>query len=884
MDNKDIDNYTNEKNIEESQITLDKQADKNIEKTITIKSIKDVEPKYKKPKRTKWEKFRLVMAFVVCFCVLIEFMVFAGGIAVCIDMIKDAPVLNIDDFVGNESTKMYDRNGEIITEVGAYLRENITYEDMPEALIDAVLAIEDSRYFEHFGFDIPRFIKSGVEVVKARSFVQGGSTLTMQLVKNTYYQTDNIEGGTMAEKKIERKVQEIYLAMQLDKSFDKKTIFELYLNKLNFGGNIRGVQKAAYYYFGKSASTLNTSECALLAGVINGPNGYNPYYHLEEATDRRNTVLDMMAYHGYITLEDCELAKSIKIEDQLVGEDYSTVQSGSQYQSYIDVVIQEAQEITGKDPSFYGMTIYTNMDRNIQQQIERIQNSEDIRFPDDLMQVSMITIENDTGSIVGVGGGRNYEGARLLNRAISQYKQPGSSVKPLLSYALAFEYLGWSLDHIVTDRPITYPFESRVLVNSDGKYRGDVPLKDAVGTSLNIPAILTLEEVVDTIGKEKVVDYMQSLGFTRVTDDNFHLSFAIGGTWFETTPYEMAGAQAAMLNGGIYNKPHTIEKIIMQDGSVYYPSDQNRKVISSGSAWMVTELLYNNVYGPYFNYMQILKRDYPVYAKTGTSDWGSDGLQYGIPKGAAKDRWMIASTAEYTNALWVGYDKGISGMNTYFSSYNSSLNIPGNINKLILDACETSSNMAKLENGITKPNDVDEITYVYGTYPYAKPENWMTSDQIVTSYVSKAGEKDLVSIYDYEFDGEFNGISASQNEDGGINISWSVGNGGCFGNEKDISLIDDYNNIPAYGTCLFDYSWILGESNITYWATIYSDGNQVGSVSTNIPSYSGWPGELYGNVKVCGGYTSNEYTSETKCTAFDYSYGYWDDSWGPRPW
>ena len=884
MDNKDIDNYTNEKNIEESQITLDKQADKNIEKTITIKSIKDVEPKYKKPKRTKWEKFRLVMAFVVCFCVLIEFMVFAGGIAVCIDMIKDAPVLNIDDFVGNESTKMYDRNGEIITEVGAYLRENITYEDMPEALIDAVLAIEDSRYFEHFGFDIPRFIKSGVEVVKARSFVQGGSTLTMQLVKNTYYQTDNIEGGTMAEKKIERKVQEIYLAMQLDKSFDKKTIFELYLNKLNFGGNIRGVQKAAYYYFGKSASTLNTSECALLAGVINGPNGYNPYYHLEEATDRRNTVLDMMAYHGYITLEDCELAKSIKIEDQLVGEDYSTVQSGSQYQSYIDVVIQEAQEITGKDPSFYGMTIYTNMDRNIQQQIERIQNSEDIRFPDDLMQVSMITIENDTGSIVGVGGGRNYEGARLLNRAISQYKQPGSSVKPLLSYALAFEYLGWSLDHIVTDRPITYPFESRVLVNSDGKYRGDVPLKDAVGTSLNIPAILTLEEVVDTIGKEKVVDYMQSLGFTRVTDDNFHLSFAIGGTWFETTPYEMAGAQAAMLNGGIYNKPHTIEKIIMQDGSVYYPSDQNRKVISSGSAWMVTELLYNNVYGPYFNYMQILKRDYPVYAKTGTSDWGSDGLQYGIPKGAAKDRWMIASTAEYTNALWVGYDKGISGMNTYFSSYKSSLNIPGNINKLILDACETSSNMAKLENGITKPNDVDEITYVYGTYPYAKPENWMTSDQIVTSYVSKAGEKDLVSIYDYEFDGEFNGISASQNEDGGINISWSVGNGGCFGNEKDISLIDDYNNITAYGTCLFDYSWILGESNITYWATIYSDGNQVGSVSTNIPSYSGWPGELYGNVKVCGGYTSNEYTSETKCTAFDYSYGYWDDSWGPRPW
>ncbi|MCI5774580.1 MAG: penicillin-binding protein, partial [Erysipelotrichaceae bacterium] len=482
---------------------------------------------------------------------------------------------------------------------------------------------------------------------------------------------------------------------------------------------------------------------------------------------------------------------------------------------------------------------------------------------------------------VGIGGGRNYNGARLLNRATSQFKQPGSCVKPFLSYALAFEHLGWSLDHVVVDKPYTFPMESRVLRNFDGKYRGDVPLKDAVGTSLNIPAIITLEEVQKEIGTEAIVDYMQSLGFTRVTDDNFHLSFAIGGTWFESTPYEIAGAQAAMMNGGVYNKPHTISKIVMQDGTVYYPTDQNRRVLSSGSAWMVTELLYNNVYGPYFNYMQILKRDYPVYAKTGTTDWGSDGLQYGIPQGAAKDKWMIASTSEYTNALWVGYDKAVSGEGTWFSSYKSSLNIPGNISKLILDACEESSGVPKKE--ITRPSDVEEITYVYGSYPYAKWESWMSVPS-VTSYVSSAGKKDLVDIKDHKVDTTYNGISATQGADGSINIGWSVGEGGCYGDTKDISLIDQYNNVPATGACLFDYSWVLG-NNISYWATISCDGYQIASITSETASYSGYVGDLYGNVSVCGGFSTGSFSSESKCTSFTYQYDDgWDDAWGPRPW
>ena len=295
---------------------------KELEETKILNKVEDVQLKTpKRPKRTKWQKFRLVMAFIVCFCVLIEIIVGSIGLSVAYTMLEDKPELNVNDFISNESSIMYDKDGNTVAELGAYLRENISYDQMPESLIDAVLSIEDSRYFEHFGFDIPRFFKSGIAVLQAGDFVQGGSTLTMQLVKNTYFQTDDVDtGGTLAPKKIGRKVQEIVLAMELDNSLDKKTIFELYLNKLNFGGNIRGVQKAAEYYFGKDASELNIVESALLAGIINAPNGYNPYYYLDKATARRNKVLDMMAYHGYISDEECTLYKSISVEDQLVGK------------------------------------------------------------------------------------------------------------------------------------------------------------------------------------------------------------------------------------------------------------------------------------------------------------------------------------------------------------------------------------------------------------------------------------------------------------------------------------------------------------------------------------------------------------------------------------
>ena len=852
-----------------------------------------------------------ILTIILCIGIVVELIAIASGGFIIKSMTDHAPSLNLTDFIGEESTKIYDDSGNLITEVGVYLRENVTYDQYPESLVDAFLSIEDSRFFSHFGFDIPRFTKAMIENLKTMSFDQGGSTFTMQLVKNTYFSIEATDGSAGKErtKSIEYKVQQIYLAMKLEKLLSKKEIFQLYLNKLNFGGNIRGIQRASQYYFGKSCNELTLCESAMLAGIVNLPNRYNPYDYLDYATDRRNNVLYLMNHHGYITDEEYELAKKIKLENTLVGDSRQATED-SEYQSYLDVVLEEALELTGVDPTIKGMQIYTHLNRNMQEQVEAIQNGEtSVVFPDDLMQVAMVSMDNHTGAIVAVGGGRNYDGARLLNRATMNYKQPGSSVKPLLSYALAFEYLGYSLDEVLIDKPITYPLESMVLVNASENYQGDVMIRDAVGNSLNIPAIVTLNRVVEKIGKEKVVDYLHAIGFSHVKAENFHLSYAIGGTTFETTCKELAGAHSMLMNNGVYNKPHTIQKVVMtSDGSVIYPDGQNTKVLSPGSAYLAADLEESDVSGPYFNYMQILKSDYPVYAKTGTTDWGNDGVQYGIPKGQMKDKWMVASTSRYTNCVWVGYDMAVAGKETYYTQYKSSLNIPGNINRLLLDK---EAELFGTPEGLQPPEDVTESTYIFGTFPHVKPEYAADGGGTVTSRVSKSGLENMPLSTVEEFtayqqnEAKFlgsSGMSASYDQFGTLNVAWGNSSGVCAGGSRYIGLHDPYNSIDQWGACIADVSWLSG-GNGQYWATVYVNENPIAEISSTNGFYTGYVGDLSGEVKVCGGSTTADGSDNTACTvaAFnnndnpggyydeggnwipldttDYSqYGYWDEN------
>ena len=813
-------------------------------------------PKKKKRRGSLGKKIAI---FFVYFLLIAGLAVGGGGLYIASEMIKDAPEISLNDFEGLESSQIYDQDGILITELGAYLRENITYEDMPNSLVDAFVAIEDSRYFEHPGFDVPRFAKAALENLKSKSFGQGGSTFTMQLVKNTYFQVDDLENSTIAEKSVDRKVQEIWTALKLEKQIDKKQIFQLYLNKLNFGGNIRGVQKAAQYYFGKDAKDLSLGESALLAGIINRPNAYNPYENLDYATNRRNTVLDMMVYHGYITEMEADLAKSIRVEDLLVGEDYTVSESGGPYQAYVDAVIEEVKQITGKDPALTPMKVYTNMDRTVQEQIDAIQKGENIEYPDELMQIAIVSMNNQTGEIRGLGGGRNYSGARLLNRAISQFKQPGSAVKPFLSYALAFEHLGWATDHVITDRPIVYRGTKKVINNFDGQYRGDVTLQQAVGQSLNTPAIQTLQEVIDTIGRSKVVDYLQSLGFSQVNNDNFDTGYAIGGSSFQASATEMASAHAAMVNGGRYVKPHTISRIEFNDGTADYVADHDGKqVISEEAAYMSSPLMQYCVEGPYFNYMQVLKRSYPVYAKTGTTDWGKDGLRFGIPEGAAKDKWMIASTSQTTNVVWVGYDKGVKDEGTYFNNAKSKLNIPGQICELLLDANYDEADPPK---ALTRPDGVENITHIIGTFPYASLDG--VDPSLSTTGLIKKEYNNLVSPWGNSEQKLESTVSGYIDEWGGLTINWGGYRGDLPANQKEISLSQGDIYVYAVGQKLFDWNWILG--NPYYYAKVYLNGNLYHEVSSDQPTYYDWV-EGGGSVKVCGYYVySTGLHSEEQC-------------------
>ena len=813
----------------------------------------------KKPKK-KIRKSLIVLILIICMYIGMG----TGVFLFLKDKMKDAPKLDVRDFIGQEMTNIYDCNGTLIQEIGAYMRDNVPYDQLPECVIDAFLAIEDSRYFVHMGFDIPRLMKSTLDYVRTGNADSGASTFTMQLVKNTYFSVENGEQSTERARTITYKIQQILLSAQLERYMNKEEILQLYLNKVNFGKNIRGIQKASLYYFGKDCTDLDTNEAAILAGIVNLPNLYNPYEYLDYATNRRNTVLTLMANHGYITQEQKNLCMSVKIENLLVGENYIP-QNDYDYQSYIDAVIEEALVLTGKDPMVTGMDIYTAMNPQLQDTVDLLQNGYGgVVFPDATMQSAIVVMNNRNGEIAALGGGRDYSGARLWNRATQMYKQPGSSVKPVLSYALGFEVLGYTMNEVLIDRPMTLPAQSRILVNATGYYQGDVSIKEAVARSLNIPAIAVFEDITARIGVEKMVEYARSLGFRTIREDNYDLLFAIGGNEFTVTPLQLAGAHGAMINLGVYNKPHTIRRITTSDSRVYEPDMEGTRVLSSGSAYLVDLLMQNNVESGIFNYMQILKRDYPVYAKTGTTDWGDDGLIYGIPKGAAKDKWMVASTAQYTNVVWVGWDQAVAGGNNYFSAEYSKLNVPGRLQEALLNAEEQYSDSA-MRAGVVRPEDVHNITYVSGTYPHVEFEEGMPEYYRNVADVSDTGLANVPLIKKESIDQEsLKGILACIKNDQ-LSIQWNVIPDPCSGS-RNISLYDGNNSISAWGGCMYSLTWLYDTGSISYQAEIFVNDKSVQTVTSDtsritVPLST----KEDDTVKVCGTVTRNGTQSKEAC-------------------
>lgn len=822
----------------------------------------DMAKKKKKGKFSRLEKFNIFLLSVFSLMVIGVI----TGTLIFLTLIAAGTDLDIDALANKTQTLVYDKNDELYFDMSMYSPEGEAFSDTPyinitQSAVDAFVAVEDSRFFKHKGFDVPRFTKAIFINVADGGFSQGGSTLTMQLVKTSQLK---------AEKKLTRKAREIVMSLKLDKALTKDQTFEYYVNKINYGaGNTRGLEGAAQYYFGKSASDLNLSESALLAGVVNLPNKYSPVKNLENAYTRRNTVLDLMLRHGYITEEEAMLAKAVKIENQLTSENIaSSSTEENPYIDYINAVIDEVKDVLDVDIVGSPLKVYTNMDPDLQKTISDIQHERNYTYPDDIMQSGIVVGDNDTGAVLAIGGGRDGQVMKGFSRATDMFQQPGSVTKPLLSYALAFEHLGWATSHVVEDKPVQYAGTDKYLGNANGRYQGEVRLKDAVANSLNTPAYITLGEVQEKVGRNTVAQYLRDLGFSKVKDEEYNQQYAIGGSTFQVSPMELFGAQAVMMNGGYYIEPHTVRHVETAKNEIIEDKFESTKVrvISEESAYLVSALEDYNVSSGIINRMEVLGgKGYPVYAKTGTTDYGDTAVHLGIPEGAGKDQWMMASSRKYTSVVWMGFDKPEAGKYTWWTNSKYNANPLGKMNNILLDAAHRGK---ENPGRVQRPAGISDITHVLSTFPYANPianmdSTYITSGEINSKYLKLVDlERDNINIEAMSSD-----FNASYNLDNQqITINWPAypEGGSIQGSTYDISV----GRIKATGTRLFHPSWIFGP--VQYKAEIKEDGAVIDTISSGESSTS--KSIKLGNgtkVEICGWYGNNQQNGEAHCVTID---------------
>lgn len=697
------------------------------------------------PRKKRYFIFRKIIATILVSILIAAILVATFALGKVRDMIDDRPEMNLQLLETTESSIVYDADGNQFAELALKLSDNITYDELPNVVIDAFISIEDAKFFEHEGFDLARFTNEGLQTVirfiRGGGFGAGASTITMQTIKNSLFATDEAQ----AEETIDRKAQEISLSMDLEKIVSKEKIMEYYLNKINFGvPHSRGIAKAAQYYFNKSVGELNLSEAAYLAGVINAPSIYNAYTDIEAGTERRNTVLAMMLRHGYITEEENELTQKINLQNQLWGEDkyYGDMQP---HQEYLDAVISELENVYGLSPYTQGLKIYTALNRSQQRTVEDLERGGHGYFFDDKIDAAYISINHTNGEIIAVGGGRKFptdqeDVARRFNNAIQLRRQPGSVLKPILPYSLAFEHLGYATTHVIEDGPYAYLGSNAFVHNyTRNWWQGDVTILEAISGSLNIAALKTMDELLfgpNAIGYEKMTEILVNLGFDQENAEYVNSAYAIGGGMFEASALQIAGAHATVMNGGQYIKPHTIRRIEIEGKDPIEANIVPVQVISPEAAYMSAQTMRNAVEGSggLSTAARLNKQWFPVYAKTGTSDHDAAFEGCGIPDGSTKDNWHAASTSDITSVAWSGYkvycNNGDEPADYIWQQGTNANNLAYQINILLENASTFTEPTA-----ITRPEGVADIRHVVGVYPYAAPVENMDPTYIVNGLI-----------------------------------------------------------------------------------------------------------------------------------------------------
>lgn len=625
-------------------------------------------------------------------------------------IIISAPDFNTTKLYDKESTVLYDKDRNEIARVGTENRVLVTYDDLPQVFVDALIATEDSRFFQHNGFDAARFLKASINQLMGKN-AGGASTLTMQVVKNTY--TDSTVSIT-------RKFTDIYMAVfKIEKVYTKEEIIEFYVNSLwlGYGGanydSINGVEQASQTYFGKSVSDLSLPEASLLVGMFNNPAYYNPVKNPENAKARQKTVLSLMVKHGYITEEEAENAANIPIESLIKETTTEQKTDDNGLQAFIEYVLEDVENKTGVDPTKTPMAIYTTMDRSIQDTITALENGELYKFVDDLVQNGIAVTSTIDGSIVALGGGRNFIKTGL-NRAVDIDRQPGSTAKPIFDYGPYIEYNNGSTGSLFFDEPYTYTSGGSIK-NYDNKYKGMITMRDALIDSRNVPALQAFQEV----DKDKISEFAHSLGVDY--GENLYESASIGGFERGVDPLQMSAAYAAFGRGGYYIEPYSFTKIIyLENDEEYNYKYTKTRVMSEETAYMITDMLVDGGASGVGGSIKVSGTDIAAKGGTTTID-SSQAKQLGIPSYATPDHWNCVYTPDYSISLWYGYDDYYKSGGKYITSSTG-----GTARRKIMAA--VANKILKKNSKFTQPSGVVEATVEFGTFPLqlaseSTPEN-----------------------------------------------------------------------------------------------------------------------------------------------------------------
>lgn len=581
-----------------------------------------------------WKKITLTILTIAVFCIL-------AGVGGFYYLVSGAPALDESKLQVPLSSTVLDKNGHVFAELGSEQRIKVSYNDIPKVVEDAFIATEDVRFYKHKGVDIRRVFGAVLANITGGFGSQGGSTITQQVVKNSFLSP---------KKTIKRKVQEWYLAFQLEQKYSKQQILEMYLNKVYFsngqrGRGVYGIAKACETYFSKDLSKITLPEAATLAGMVQSPNNFNPATHPAESEKRRNIVLSQMKKYGYITDSEYNKAKAVPMKSIVKIEKSEQ----NKYQAFLDVVINEVEKDAGANVYTDGLTIETTLDPKAQQKADEIINRGSSFYPSDEFQTGFVETDTKTGEILAVGAGRNTTTGGI-NFATDIKRQPGSSIKPILDYGPAIQNLKWSTFHQIVDEPYQYS-DGTPINNWDKSYKGKISIRYALADSRNIPALKTFQEV----GKDRSREFGVGLGLDLPKD--IYESYSIGG-FTGVSAMDMAGAYAAFGNGGVYIKPHAVTKIIYQDKTEKILTPKPQQAMSDYTAYMVTDMLRDVVKSPSGTGGRANVPGLDMAGKTGTTNYPKEIKdKYGFPSNATRDSWFVGYTPDVTISVWTGYEK-----------------------------------------------------------------------------------------------------------------------------------------------------------------------------------------------------------------------------------